>query len=341
MATRFYLPSTGAAAVSPAYGGWGKTSSGDRLAMVQTKISSAMANKSAGSSSGTHLVRQYVSEPLPAQTISGTVSCYARCLEDDSTDIIVTRLLIRVCSNDGTSYTGTLLSLGGYGPGTDFDNSLKNRIFADGDSLSSLAINANDRLVIEMGYNSNIGALDIGRINFGDNSGTDLGENETETAANNPWIEFSADLFPLTQSVTDAISLADALALNLGKVLTEAMTLSEALALKTGKVVDDALSLTDAVGAVLLRTVSISDALSILDALSLKVGKPISDTMTLADTVSAMLLSLPSVQDYYMPRPLITLTIGAETKRYSTETFFVPTAGQVGVAQVGESQVGG
>ena len=31
-----------------------------------------------------------------------------------------------------------------------------------------------------------------------------------------------------------------------------------------------------------------------------------------------------TVQNYYMPRPLITLTVGAETKRYSTEEVYVP-----------------
>ena len=32
-------------------------------------------------------------------------------------------------------------------------------------------------------------------------------------------------------------------------------------------------------------------------------------------------------QDYYMPRPLVTLTIGAETKRYSTETLVMSEVG--------------
>ena len=319
MATRFYLPSTGAAAVSPAYGGWGKTSSGDRLAMVQTKISSAMANKSAGSSSGTHLVRQYVSEPLPAQTISGTVSCYARCLEDNSTDTIVTRLLIRVCSNDGTSYTGTLLSLGGYGPGTDFDNSLKNRIFADGDSLSSLAINANDRLVIEMGYNSNIGALDIGRINFGDNSGTDLGENETETTANNPWIEFSADLFSVVESRTntDSVVLKDTFLTNIQEPLsvrTLGIPVSIADIFGTNihsfpqsALADTTLSLADAAVTDIVKfvTLDVSDLL-LLDA----------DAVAIS---GVLWVNANPVQMLYRPRMLVLLTIAAQLERYSTE----------------------
>ena len=33
---------------------------------------------------------------------------------------------------------------------------------------------------------------------------------------------------------------------------------------------------------------------------------------------------LAVTQNYYMPRPLITLTVGAATKRYSTEEVYVP-----------------
>lgn len=48
---------------------------------------------------------------------------------------------------------------------------------------------------------------------------------------------------------------------------------------------------------------------------------------------------LAAVQLVYEPRPLITMTIAAATARYSTEDLEVPTTG-VGVAQVGQSQVG-
>lgn len=151
----------------------------------------------------------------------------------------------------------------------------------------------------------------------------------------------TAALRPKSFIITDALAIADALATKLGKVLTDAPTILDAMEIKTGKVLTDALTLTDAVSFVLSKQLSVNETLSILDALSLKTGKPLSESMTLLETIQAVVLALPTRQDYYMPRPLITLTIGAETKRYSTETLFVPTAGQVGVAQVGESQVGG
>ncbi len=76
MPTRFYLPSTGAAAVSPSYAAWADTGqAGSRLKAVTTKISSAMAGVYVASVAGGErtLIRQYVSDPIPAQTITGTV----------------------------------------------------------------------------------------------------------------------------------------------------------------------------------------------------------------------------------------------------------------------------
>lgn len=146
-------------------------------------------------------IMQYVSEPLPAQTISGTIKGQIRAGEEallDNYDRVV--IGIRVVSNDGATVRGTLLAVGSYAAANEFTlNSVNktNRKIADGDALSSLAISANDRLVIELGV------MTAGSTGFdgseilvlGDDSGTDLPEDETTTAANNAWIEFSADLF--------------------------------------------------------------------------------------------------------------------------------------------------
>ena len=197
MATRLYLPSTGAAAVSPAYdAAWDVTTGADALACVLVKLSSAMGSQISGSltEAGVNdwgLIRQYVSAPLAAQTISGTVKSQARYLRS-SGETIHDAISIRVCNNAGTSFTGTLLSLGSY-KNSDGSASLRNKMFADGDALSSLAVNAGDRLVIEYGA-KRVGGDGTGTINFGDDSGTDLPEDETTTAANNPWIEFSGTL---------------------------------------------------------------------------------------------------------------------------------------------------
>ena len=72
-ATRFYLPSSGAAGASPNYtASWEDTSIAARLKCVTTKISSAMTTVSFTDDDETDkdiLFRQYVSDPIATQTI--------------------------------------------------------------------------------------------------------------------------------------------------------------------------------------------------------------------------------------------------------------------------------
>lgn len=220
MATRLYLPSTGAAAVSPAFGAWDATSEADRLKMVTTRISSAMAIKSITESltaiDGKSLWRQYVSDPIPAQTITGTIKGQLRTSEENALlnhDRVT--IIVKVVSNDGATLRGTLLTLGFYGATNEYtlETTRTNRKIADGDALSSVVAQANDRIVIEIGTQPSTIPLatdELVNAVFGDDSGTDLAEDESTTAANNPWIEFSQDLFtlisngPLVDSVLEA-----------------------------------------------------------------------------------------------------------------------------------------
>jgi hypothetical protein len=198
-ATRFYLPSTGAAAVSPAFthqATWDAVDNVDRLRCVTTKISSSMTSKTEGKATTVdrQLVRQYVSDPINAQTISaGTVKGTVRVLEsaaNDNLDNISVKIV--VVSRDGSTLTGTILNLGEYVGVNEFATSLTNRRVADGDTTTSVTANQGDRIVIELGFrNSATGTSVSGDMNFGDNSATDLGDNETGTAADNPFVELS------------------------------------------------------------------------------------------------------------------------------------------------------
>lgn len=196
MATRFYLPSTGAAAVSPTPDtGWEVTTGFDRIAAVTTKITSAMTNKSIPTTStvnGDVLARQYVSAAISAQTISGTVKAQMRALKNTA-DPLNDAMGMRVVSNDGTTVTGTFLAVASY-KATAMNTALRNKTYADGDTITSVTANANDRIVIELGGREPSGDVVGGQINFGDDSGTDLAEDETTTTANNPWVEFSATI---------------------------------------------------------------------------------------------------------------------------------------------------
>lgn len=201
MATRFYLPSTGSAAVSPAYDSWDNTTSPDsRLKCVTTKISSAIVqgSKLSWTSGEKKLARQYVSDPVAVQTISGTVKMQiggGERFSDDNVD--KSYLSIRVVSEDGNTVRGTLLVLGNYFANVEFNNGTgRNITFANGDSLTSVDCHKRDRIVIELGCSDTGGTSPEAAFGYGDNGLSDLGENETDTVilTKNPWVEFSADI---------------------------------------------------------------------------------------------------------------------------------------------------
>ena len=200
MATRFYLPSTGAAAVAPDYdGAWEDTASASRLAAVTEKISSAMANAAiSGDSDATdkdYLTRQYVSVPIAAQTISvQTIKFQVRAQEDSSNNNLFTTIGIRVVTNDGSSVRGTVLAVTSDNTEMVVNSTPENRQFSA--TSTQVIAEANDRIVIEVGVGgdpSPAGNHD-GYLVIGDNSGTDLPENDTETSAYNPWVEFANTL---------------------------------------------------------------------------------------------------------------------------------------------------
>lgn len=192
MATRLYFSGSQVPAISPAFGGW-TADTGARLKLLSAKQSGEIfAAISGGSLAGVAGFVQFVSDELSAQTIAGTIKAYLRCNSDAEADISP-RMLIRVVSNDGTVVRGTLLALGNYGGANFSTAAFQNRIFADGDALSGLAVLAGDRLVIEIGANNPSGGDCF--VGFGAPSVTsDLPENESETAALVPWIEFSGDV---------------------------------------------------------------------------------------------------------------------------------------------------
>ena len=69
------------------------------------------------------------------------------------------------------------------------------RRIADGDATGAVTALAGDRIVVEIGFSNTTGGTSItGTLNFGDDSATDLGDNETDTAANNPFVEFSTEI---------------------------------------------------------------------------------------------------------------------------------------------------
>jgi len=203
--TRLYFPSTGTPAISPAFGGgWGITTNADRREMVTTRISSTMTNKVGVGTAGTELqlLRQYISsQSLAAQTISGTVKGQVRGMGTTST---TGNLAVRVATVDSTGTTVTELLVVSHdtsSPNTfTADPALTNRKFSQDSAdfvleLASTGVSAGDFLIVEVGYKDQTGnGTRFVTLSLGDDSGTDLAEDETTTTANNPWIEFSGTI---------------------------------------------------------------------------------------------------------------------------------------------------
>lgn len=207
--TRFYLPSSGAAAVSPAFGAWNLTTGADRIALTRTSgtgqtafATRAVAETLAAVSDV--LVRQYVSDPLPAAgTLSGSVKGIVRAMESATAADMRAQLLIRVVSNDGATVRGTALAINTGALASEFGTALANRRFplgwsGVGAALTDVAYQTDDRIVVEIGYRAHntVTTSRTGTLEFGNVGTSDLAEDETSTAQLNPWIEFSQDLFP-------------------------------------------------------------------------------------------------------------------------------------------------
>lgn len=201
MATRLHLRATATPIVSPAFPAtWENTASAaNRQAATTASGSDTLA--STGNITWTAgqdcLARQFVTGPLKGgQTISGTVTAYARAAESNLDDNASTRFGVHVVSADGATVRATLLAVGNYGTSTEYTRvaTYTNRRFASAQALTSYTTQTGDRICIGMGHSDVAGTTPGAEIFFGSSSGSDLGANESETANNNPWVEFSADL---------------------------------------------------------------------------------------------------------------------------------------------------
>ena len=206
MATRFYLPSSGAAAVSPAFSAsWNYTNGADRAAMVRSRANTTPATLSRSvpstSVAGWVLARQYVSEPLPAAiAISGTLMGQMRMAQSFDSDA-VPQIVVRVVSNDGAAVRGTLYAGDTRTTATDeLTTALRNQknppAALSPVALSPVGAQANDRIVVEVGFRvmAAIPSSYSFTLRVGDGDASDLSVGGAETTDLNPWVEFSADL---------------------------------------------------------------------------------------------------------------------------------------------------
>ena len=210
MVTRIYLPTSGAARVSPAFdAAWDVTTGADRLRAVANLPSLTpfvdKATAETAAAAVNVLSRQYLAGPLAAGNIAGSVKGQILCREDNLAADMRSQISIRVVSGDGTTFRGTLRPADAEALSSEWEklaSGMRNRKIPlaslSPEALTPVAAQAGDWLVIELGYrahNTSTAAY-TGRIKYGDAfpPADDLPEDETEGADHNGWIEFSQDI---------------------------------------------------------------------------------------------------------------------------------------------------
>lgn len=153
-------------------------------------------SKSPASDTADRLMAILVSNPLAAQTISGTAKAVARVSENAAGSDLRSQIVIRVMSDDLQTERGVLYAGDDGALVTEWSTTVTNRYFPQSGAatLSSVDVQDGDRLLVELGYRSHAaGTSGSGTIDLGDD-GTDLPDNESNTTQGAPWIEFSQTL---------------------------------------------------------------------------------------------------------------------------------------------------
>lgn len=217
--TRLYfaesLDTTG---VTPNFGSWTETDSAVRrdLRTIDNINDALNLGTRHGWAVGatTQLDRQFISGPMDSGISfnAATVKLQLACREFNNGDNSVPRMAIYIYSQDGTTLRQTLLSINNYGTTAEYVNnaSLRNVQFANGDTVSGTYTTvAGDRLVVEIGHATAAGSTPEAQCRFGAPDGTsDHGENDTDTTALVPWVEFSNTItFAVPNYTLDAMNV--------------------------------------------------------------------------------------------------------------------------------------
>jgi hypothetical protein len=203
MPTRFYLPAEGSGAptVSPAFdSNWEQTGQATRLRL---RYKQTVSTVSTLADTGTRTVpitttqdilgTQFVSDPIPAQTIRGQCSLVIRTIESTVDANVTLAVVLRLMSNDGATSRGTLFSV--FGTGTEYAVTAATRIVASS-NVTSFTAQPGDRLVLEVGARATTPvSAQTYTHRLGHSAATDFALTAALTTDLNPWLELSQDLF--------------------------------------------------------------------------------------------------------------------------------------------------
>lgn len=138
-----------------------------------------------------------VSPFLAAQTISGTFKGQARFSESNAAADMMVHAVVRLVDGDG-AHKSYLYNTKPDSLASEFSTSARNARIPESSpgSLTSQDAVDGDMLVVELGAKvfETSATSRTATLSLLDSNGTDLPEDQTTTTANDPWIEFSANL---------------------------------------------------------------------------------------------------------------------------------------------------
>lgn len=233
MATRFYLPSSGTPPVTPGTPtGWTQTTGWAAFPAPTVKTNTGLFNGSAVTELvGTQLDRVYISDPIGAQTISGTFSAVITTSESSSTGELWLDIHIKVISNNGATVRGTLYA-GSTATAVSTTVGAENEEMAttgqsrikDTIALTPVTAQANDRIMFEIGAKASAAATRTSTRRYGDPVATaDFAlASGLGSSAGTPWIELSADV--MSQTFTDVLAADAVSSFTIGGTTTPAQS---------------------------------------------------------------------------------------------------------------------
>jgi hypothetical protein len=193
--TRLYLTLTTRPATVAFNAGWNVTTSAARYVLGTDRDGTTIASRTSGASGAAAvrkcLVDQFVSQPLAAQTINGTLDGQIRFNQSSTSSTTGQGFVyVRLINTDNSvaSEIGTMTT-------TNLTTTLTNRTLVQLASLN-ISVTAGQRIAIDVGWNYSVGTntTRTGTASRGASAASDMSVDNTSTTANNPWVQFSQTL---------------------------------------------------------------------------------------------------------------------------------------------------
>jgi len=205
MATRIYLPSSGAAPVTPSTWNFPNQINPLEFAGVLARLNSAQTTRlqATGTTSPTlRAMFRWVIGPLAAQSIAGTINLVMQCFESNALANATLAVAVKIIKPDLTDRAVLLAAVGSDSAASPQEMSLTplankrawNLTEVRPIPLTTQSAVAGDYLVIEVGFRSATTTTRNISIRYGDTTAGELADADSGASDYAPWIDFSQTL---------------------------------------------------------------------------------------------------------------------------------------------------